>query len=185
MNFFIDGSKIAPGCGPCIRYADIAAPFCVVELQDLLEVLLGYGEPPTGYCTLAPQSGALVFAGGCPVECDDNSDCVAPEGTPQCVLGIDYNPAGGGLCCDLTELQEVLNVLGTINNMPNCPSECPHGACDLPLPDNCCMDGSYEFGILAPGDNRGMSRSDCYVRGGFYYGDNSTCAASGLSDCPQ
>ncbi len=162
-------------CGPCQLYTDLEAFYCLIDIGDVVKVLDGYGEatPCTTISALGITPGALVYDGGCPVSCTVDTDCTG-------VLGQD---CVNGLCCDLTDISEVIEVLDMYSDVttPNCPNPCTYGACELPLPANCCRDGTYLSGA---GDDQGTSQSDCGGLGGTYLGNNTTCAASALPPCP-
>lgn len=88
-----------------------------------------------------------------------------------------------GLCCDLTDLSEVIAVLDMFvdSATPDCPAGCPPGACELPAPQSCCRDASYFDGSA---DHQGTTLADCCNLNGLYLGDGTTCAASALPTCP-
>ncbi len=160
-----------PGCGPCILFMDFEPPYCQVEIADVLKVLDAYEEPVP--CTTLASWGLSVagalFDGGCWRTCTSDSDCMPATFDPQCV---------NGYCCDLEDVSGVLAVLFAYNDpaSPQCPHFCDPGACELSGPQSCCRDKYSVSG--------GMSESDCFLRGGSYLGDHTTCAMSALPFCP-
>ncbi len=155
------------GCGPCRLYTDLEPFFCLIDIGDVLKVLDAYAEPVvcTTMSTAGITPGSLAYgAGGCSLECTVDADCA--EGG-SCV---------NGLCCDFTDITEVLAVLDAFASASTCPHRCPPGACELGVPISCCRDGSYF--------PDGTSESDCLSLGGTYLGDNTTCAGSLLPPCP-
>lgn len=143
------GERTGPGC--CPLYADLDAPYCVVEIGDLLLILDGYAEPVA--CTTTTPSGitpgALVYGGGCPVNCTVSSDC----------------PAGGtcvnGYCCDLTDISEVIAGLDAYSGISNCPAPpCDLGACCEYIHPHCEL----------------TTQQSCVGRGATWSGPGTTCA---------
>ncbi len=175
MNMLADDCEVT-GCGSCQLYTDLEPFYCVIDIGDLLTVLTSYEEvdPCSTPSSVGNTPGSLVYDAGCPVPC--------PNGPADCTGGLGQECVNG-LCCDLCDISEILQVLDMFADptTPNCPHACPPGACDLPSPDNCCRDGSYFTGV---GQNQGTTETDCFIAGGTYLGHNTTCAASALPMCP-
>jgi len=174
MYFNIVGSKQIIGCGGCRAYMDFEPFFCVVDVGDLLRVLAAYSEivqcSTTTSAGITP--GSQVWDGGCPLACTVNADCNGAFGPEECV---------GGLCCDLTELSEVIQVLDVFSdiNSPSCPHRCAPGACSYDPPGAapvCCRDiGYFDPNI----QTQGTTQSDCgTLPSSTYAGDNTNCASA-------
>ncbi len=157
------------GCGPCKLYGDLAAPYCVVDITDILAGLQGYEETQSCSTLFGSQTpGSMVWNAGCWIACDSHADCIGPLGQGSCV---------GGQCCDICEITEILKLLAAFDGVYDCPHLCSPGACNFDTNADtvadCCKDGNTFIG--------GMSESDCFVQGGTYLGDGTTCILSACS----
>jgi len=170
-----DPLPCAPGCGPCRLWTDLEPFFCVIDLGEVLKALESYSEPlPCSTTTAVGMTpGALIFDAGCPQACSIDAECVSAVGAGQCV---------NGLCCDLSDLSELVEILDmfTEPTTPRCAHPCTYGACERPAPDNCCRDRDHFTGNF----NLGTTESDCFDLGGVYLGDDSDCSISALPLCP-
>lgn len=163
-NESTDSCEGAPGCGPCRLFGDfvnaISSPSgagCVVDVTEIGALLQGFADPDA--CLHMPQT-EIAYEQGCPQSCDVDNDCT---------LGGVCSSIGQ--CCLEVEVGDVLAGLDAYAGAFSCPHPCPPGACNFDTnadqTADCCRDGSYMLG--------GMSESDCFMQGGTYLGDNTTC----------
>lgn len=131
--FDISGLKVAPGCGVCELFGDIAplpAVKCNVDVDDIL-------------CALDSFSVVGICGAG------NLGDITQPGG----VCG----PSGD------TDVDDILAVLASFSGSFSCPSPCPPGACvgDFtgPPAGTECRDGDQTGSFFV---GNGMSESDCF-----------------------
>lgn len=167
--------ECVPGCGMCQVYADLTAPFCLVELGDLLFLAQAYGAP--NQCVTHPRAD-IDYQGGCPIPCNDDNDC--PGGScadcnePGCPFRV-ISGGNGRVCCEIVEVSDVLAMLRVYAGVASqCNSACLSGACYADFDNNESTPVSCRDGNFIPG---GMSESDCYLASGHYCGTGTTCAS--------
>ena len=174
------GDSTRAACGSCRLYGDIEPPYCIVELEDVRNVMEAWAG---GTCTTHPAAATLTYFpfNNCGLACNNNSDCTYGIGEDVCI---------NGLCCDFVDVDDVIAVLQGYSGYGACPAPCSPGACELaddpdsaPPAGACCIDQSY----ISPGSNEwGSSETDCVNLGGTFLGPNTTCASnSTLVYCPN
>jgi hypothetical protein len=146
LAYRLNGTKQG-GCGGCRLYGDVAPPFCVVDIDDVLAGLAAFADPDP--CVnfpdfdIAPCGGNC--AGGGSVDIDEvlailggfagNFACdhPCPPG-PCCIAGVCSGDADGSGNLDLSK-EDCQGMGGTWSGSDTCPmtESCPtcvhNGAC--------------------------------------------------------